>query len=125
MAEFTGSGNAVGLILATAAQGFSGAATPRAVATRASDDGFAGGTATIIGITQVQTGPTTYVRLPNCPVWLYDQTTGAGPIRKTVSDAQGNYTFTGLSADRTYFDVAFDPAGTYDVAATRNLEITP
>lgn len=124
MAEIAG-GNAVGLILATGAQGFSGAPTPGAHYTQASDNGAHGGTAHISGITQLQTGPTTYVRVPFCPVWLYDQATGAGPIRKTVSDANGNYSFTGLSAARTYFDVAFHPQGLYDVAATRNLPVIP
>lgn len=124
MAEIT-TGAAWGIATGTPAQGFSGPPTPAARYAWTPNDGDHGGSATITGITQLQTGPATYVRVPFCPVWLYDQATGQGPIRKTVSDANGDYTFEGLRADRTYFDVAFHPQGLYDVAATRNLEVTP
>jgi hypothetical protein len=83
-----------------------------------------GGAGTIIGLTEVQTGPSTYTAIGHCRVRIYDQK-GGGLVREVWSDLAGHYTVPLINPRVEYFAVAFDPAGLYDATATRNLQVTP
>lgn len=75
-------------------------------------------------ITELQTGPQTLAPYGHCVVGLYNQTT-LQLVRQGISDAGGHRTFPYIDATAAYFAVAFDPAGIYDMVATRNLQLSP
>jgi hypothetical protein len=80
------------------------------------------GPGTITSYTRVQTGPSTYTRLGNCIVSLFDAKTKR-IVAQTLSGSDGTYAFTGINPARSYYANAFDPTGNYDVTATSNLEV--
>lgn len=108
--------------LAHSQQGVSGTPVPRALAAIEVDNRF-GGSGTVSGVTERQTGPASFVAVGYAAVWVYDQATGIR-VAVTTSGADGTYSVSGLNPGRTYYAIAWDPGGVYDLAATRNLPLT-
>lgn len=81
------------------------------------------GPGTINGSTELQTGPNAFVPLGHCKVRIHEQASGH-VVGVVWSDAGGAYVLPYVDPAYTYYAVAFDPAGQYDLAATRSLQVT-
>ena len=74
------------------------------------------GATTIGGTVKVLTTP-----LPRCPVYLLEQD-GLRPIRETVSDGAGAYSFPNMEPDRPYIVMAIDPTGAYNAVLADRVQ---
>lgn len=74
------------------------------------------GTATISGTVRVLTAP-----LAKCPVYLLEQD-GFHPIRETVSDAAGAYSFPRMETDKQYIVMAIDHTGAYNAVLADRVQ---
>ena len=74
-------------------------------------------------IIEEQTGPTSFVPLPNSRVVLFDMATllVAG---NAMSASNGLWSISGVDPSRSYFAIAFHPSGMRDCVATQNIRVT-
>jgi hypothetical protein len=113
---------AFGNMARTTGSEISGAPGASAMGKAAWFDTVYGGGASITGTTKIQTGPSTILPYGNCLVWIMDQRSGL-MVRTLYSDAGGNFTVPSVNPGKSYLAIAFDPAGIYDVVATRDLQV--
>ena len=81
------------------------------------------GAGIVSDIIEEQTGPTSFVPLPNSRVVLFDMATllVAG---NAMSASNGLWSISGVDPSRSYFAIAFHPSGMRDCVATQNIRVT-
>lgn len=83
---------------------------------------YRAGLGTITGVAKVQTGPSTYTILGGCKVLICEHPSGS-VVGVAFSNSAGVYSLPLVDPTREYYAAAFDPAGQYDMAATRSLQV--